>query len=195
MNTSPRLCDLSDLERVHRLPDSVPLTSSEAALFLRISISTLERMRRNGSGPIYSQSGEVGAKGTNQKCVYLKADLYAYLKSRQVNSSMEAAVRKGQMGGIPTIRPMFNKLEDLGIKRAFHSNAKGQVDAAMESLPVDTVLSKLGAWNIVWLNAVEAASAEWASPSKRVDFAQEVIPVLQRSLSAVNRFELIDSWA
>lgn len=193
MNASSRLCDLSDVERVHLLPDSVPLTSSEAALFLRISVSTLERMRRNGSGPVYSQSGEVGAKGSNQKCVYLKADLQEYLKSRRVNSSMEAAVRKGQMGGAPSMRPMFGKLEDLGIKRAFHLNAKGQLEEDIESLPVDTVIARIGAWSIVWMNAVEAATAQWAWASKKRDFAQEVIPVLQRTLTAVNRYELIDS--
>jgi hypothetical protein len=193
MNASSRLCDLSDVERVHLLPDSVPLTSSEAALFLRISVSTLERMRRNGSGPAYSQSGEVGAKGSNQKCVYLKADLQEYLQARRVNSSMEAAVRKGQMGRIPAPRPMFHKLEDLGIKRAFHLNAKGKLDADVESLPVDTVIDRIGGWNIVWMNAVEAASAEWTWPSKKRDFAQEVMPVLERTLSAVNRYELIDT--
>lgn len=59
MNQSPTLSELSALERVYMLPNDAPLTSSEAALFMRLSLSTLERMRRDGSGPAYLQSGRL----------------------------------------------------------------------------------------------------------------------------------------
>ncbi|MDP2250684.1 MAG: helix-turn-helix domain-containing protein [Hydrogenophaga sp.] len=192
MSSSPRLCDLTILERLARLPDSALLTSSEAAFLLRISLSTLERKRRDGSGPVYCQSGEIGAKGSNQKCVYLKADLDAFVKARRVGSSMEAAVRKGQMMGAPSQHSMFNRLEDLSIKRAFYMNTSQKVDADIEYESVDTFVARLGKWKIVWLNALEASAAVWVWPSQRSAFVQRVKPVLQKALSEVGRFELVD---
>lgn len=192
MKSSPRLCDLTDLERLSRLPDSVPLTSSEAAILLRISLSTLERMRRNGSGPVYSQTGEIGARGSNQKCVYIKSDLDAYLRARQVSSSMEAAVRKGQMSESAGVQRMFTKLDDLRVRRAFHVDHRQKIGADIESLSIDTFIARLGTWEIVWMNALEAAVADWAWPSDRRAFAQAVTPVLKRTLSEVDRYELMD---
>jgi hypothetical protein len=192
MRSSPRLCDLTVLERLARLPDSTLLTSSEAAFLLRISLSTLERKRRDGSGPVYSQSGEIGAKGSNQKCVYIKADLDAYVQAGRVTSSMEAAVRKGQMEGTPSRRPMFNRLEDLTIKRAFYVTASQKVDADIEYESMDTVIARLGTWKIVWMNALEASAASWGWPSQRSAFVQRIKPVLQHTLSEVGRFELVD---
>ena len=46
------------------------LTTSEAAIFLRSSVTTLERLRKDGGGPTYGQSGGINAKGTNQTCLY-----------------------------------------------------------------------------------------------------------------------------
>jgi hypothetical protein len=88
--------DFDLLERLHRLPDACLLTTSEAAAFLRSSVTALERMRRDGAGPVYVQAGAKGARGTNQKCLYEKADLLAWQRERKVASSMQAAIRKGQ---------------------------------------------------------------------------------------------------
>ena len=192
MSSSPQLCDLTVLERLARLPASALLTSSEAALLLRISLSTLERKRRDGSGPVYCQSGEIGAKGSNQKCVYIKADLDAFVKASRVGSSMEAAVRKGQMEGSPSQRSIFNRLEDLNIKRAFYVTASQKVDADIEYASMDTFIARLGKWKIVWMNALEASAASWVWPSQRSAFVQRVKPILQRTLSDVGRFELVD---
>lgn len=192
MRSLPRLCDLTVLERLARLPDSALLTSSEAACLLRISLSTLERKRRDGSGPVYCQSGEIGAKGSNQKCVYIKADLDAFVKARRVGSSMEAAVRKGQMSGSAGMHLAFTKLDDLREKRAFYMDARQKIDADIEFLPIDTFIARLGTWKIVWMNALEASAADWTWPSSRSAFAQAVKPVLQMTLAQVDRFELVD---
>jgi hypothetical protein len=89
--------DFDLLDRLHRLPDTCFLTTTEAAVFLRSSVSSLERMRRDGSGPPYAQDGGKGARGTNQKCFYEKSDLLAWQRKNKVASSMQAAVRKGQV--------------------------------------------------------------------------------------------------
>lgn len=192
MRSSTQICDLTVLDRLARLPDSALLTSSEAAVLLRISLSTLERKRRDGSGPVYCQTGEVGAKGSNQKCVYMKADLDAFVMARRVGSSMEAAVRKGQMSGSGSTRRAFTKLDDLCEKRAFYMDTRQRLDADIESLPIDTFIDRLGTWKIVWVTALEAIRAEWTWPSHRSAFASAVKPILQMTLSEVDRFELVD---
>lgn len=88
---------LDDVDRLHCLADSVPFTTKEAALFLRSSVSALEAMRRQGTGPVYIQPGAKGSVGANQKCLYQKADLLAWLDANKVSSVIEAAERKGQL--------------------------------------------------------------------------------------------------
>lgn len=88
---------LEALDRLHRLPDSAPLTTREAALFLRSSVSALEAMRRQGVGPVYIQAGLNGSTGSNQKCLYQKGDLLAWLMLNKVTSSIQAPFRKRQL--------------------------------------------------------------------------------------------------
>ena len=94
--TEDTLAKLDLADRLHLLPDTVLLTTELAAAFLSSSVTSLERMRVKGSGPAYSQGGERGARGTNQKCLYKKVDLLAWHDANKVTSSMKAAVRKGQ---------------------------------------------------------------------------------------------------
>lgn len=82
------------LAALHALPDHAALTTNEAALFLRLSTKTLERMRLDGSGPHYLQAGAVGSRGGNQKCLYIKGDLWAWQQSNRVVNAMQAAARR-----------------------------------------------------------------------------------------------------
>lgn len=88
---------LDVLDRLHRLPETALLTTDFAASFLSTSVSSMERMRVNGSGPDYSQSGARGTRGTNQKCLYMISDLLAWHERNKVQNTMQAAVRKGQV--------------------------------------------------------------------------------------------------
>lgn len=110
MSSTTTLANLDVLERLHRLPDEVALTTSEAAIFLRSSVSALESMRAKGTGPAYIQGGGRGAVGSNQKCLYEKADLLAWMRANKVSSTVEAAVRKGQL---------FMSVADLAREKAF----------------------------------------------------------------------------
>lgn len=106
------------LAALHALPDKAALTTAEAALFLRLSPKTLERMRLDGSGPTYTQGGIRGARGGNQKCLYLKIDLLTWQQANQVSNSMEAAVRRGHA---------FRTVFDLIAEAPFYVNASGMV--------------------------------------------------------------------
>lgn len=75
--TEETLVKLDLVDKLHRLPDTVLLTTELAAAFLSSSVTSLERMRVKGSGPAYSQGGAHGATGTNQKCLYKTSDLLA----------------------------------------------------------------------------------------------------------------------
>lgn len=174
MNQSPQLSELSALERVHLLPADAPLTSSEAAIFLRISLSTLERMRRDGSGPVYLQSGRLGSKGTNQKCRYFRADLLDYLRSTRVTHSMAAAVRKGQVaGGMPGVRG-FSSWDSLRVKQPFFIIENDVIQRDVESAHMEEILMGLGRRRIAWMDPAEAVTGEWGSLESFEEFASKV---------------------
>ena len=95
-STQRTLAKLEVVDKLHRLPDSALLTMELAALLLSSSTTSMVRMRADGSGPAYSRGDADGARGTNQKCLYKKADLLAWHDERKVTSSMRAAICKGQ---------------------------------------------------------------------------------------------------
>lgn len=158
-------------------PPEIPLTTSEAAIFLRESVTSMERMRKAGGGPVYSQSGGPDAKGTNQKCLYDKADLLAWKESNKVSSSLQASVRKGQA---------FSTIFDLAEHEAFYVDARGNVESMVEECLLGTVVERIGAWEIQWLTPVEAASRRWTNLAKHQSFAAGVQSVLSNALHAVS---------
>lgn len=191
MNSAIRLADLSAVERLHLLPDSVPLTTSEAAIFLRVSDTTLERWRRAGTGPVYSQAGEVGSRGTNQKCLYLKSDLVEYLFTLRVTSSMDAAVRKGQMAGSPKFKASSTiELKEIINRRAFLLDDMGRIELDIESMPASDATSVLGR-PISWKTAAEAMLGKWQWAHSRAKFGKEVARSLILHAKQFEVFELV----
>lgn len=161
---------------LNALPPEIPLTTTEAAIFLRSSVSTLERLRVTGDGPVYFQGGGKGAKGGNQSCLYFKPDLIAYWKANMVSSSMAAAVKKGQV---------FATLFDLAEREAFYIDERGNVESMVEENLLTTVADRIGKWDIEWLTPVEAASRRWSSLSAHKEFARAVRSVLADAMGAV----------
>lgn len=174
--TDQILAALDVLDRLHRLPDTVALTTSEAAIFLRSSVSALESMRANGTGPTYSQGGSRGVVGVNQKCLYEKADLLEWLRSNKIVSTMEAAVRKGQL---------FSTLSAVVQTEAFWVGSEGQIVGMVERAPVSVVVSRLGMFEIAWLPAIDAASREWSDLSEHKVFAAEIECVLLSQMQRI----------
>jgi hypothetical protein len=178
--------DLRTLEILHRLPDDAALTSEEAAAILRLSPSSLERMRKKGNGPAYSQGGEKGARGTNQKCTYLKGDLIEWQKNNRVTSSMGAAVRRAQ-AYMPYVDPTPRRsIYDLVTKRAFYIDSSGKVAGAFEQTAVEVMLSRLGSWRIDWLNPIAASDRSWSSVDDYRQFAIGVRTALQKAMETVS---------
>jgi hypothetical protein len=159
------------------LPDGAYLTTSESAVLLRESVTTLERWRRDAIGPRYAQGGAFGAKGSNQKITYEKADLIAYKESQKVSGSMKAAIRKGQA---------FATLMDLAEEQAFYVDGAGRVESMVEENLVQTVVDRLGLWEMVWLTPVEAASRTWSDLAAHQSFAGGVLNVLSRAQRGVD---------
>jgi hypothetical protein len=152
-----KLADLQALELISRLPDDVWLTVEEAAIFLRMSPSSLNKMRMPGhptGGPVYSQGGKSGARGSNQKVLYKKADLKAWHEANAVSDTLAAAVRKGQL---------FMSLAVLAEPEAYWLNPKGEVAGLVEETDVDVFFKRLGKWEIRWMDPLEAAGEEWES--------------------------------
>ena len=161
------------LEAIHALNPNIMLTTSEAAIFLRTSVTKMERLRKSGDGPTYSQAS--GA-GTNQSCLYEKADLLAWLKGNKVSSSLEAAIRKGQA---------FATIFDLAEHEAFYLDKNGSVESMVEENLLGTVVERIGQWDILWMTPVEAASRRWTDLARHQAFAESVQSVLTKSLRSV----------
>jgi hypothetical protein len=161
---------------LYALPEGAYLTTSEAAVFLRESVTTLERWRRDGIGPIYAQGGAQGAKGTNQKVTYEKADLIAYKQAMKVSSSMQAAIRKGQM---------FATLMDIAEPAAFYVDELGRVESMVEENLAQTVVDRIGLWEIAWLSPADAACKRWTDLAAHESFAESVQNVLKHSERAI----------
>jgi hypothetical protein len=171
-----QLSQLDALDRIARLPDSSFLTTSEAAVFLRSSVSALETWRTKGGGPTYSQQGARGVGGVNQKCLYEKADLLAWQRAAKVSSTMEAAVRKGQL---------FTTVLDLAQAEAFWIDGRGRVLGMVEAAPISTVIDRLGVVEIAWLPAIDAAAREWSDLGAHRSFADQMTSVLNREARRV----------
>ena len=97
------LIDIEEIEaadRISRLSDDVLLTvNDEAAIFLRLSVSTLAKLRRQRSalGPPYVQRCPKGARGWNQVVRYRLGDLRAWRTANTVVSTHHAAKITGQV--------------------------------------------------------------------------------------------------
>lgn len=161
---------------IDSLNSGVFLTTSEAAIFLRTSVTKLERLRKEGGGPPYSQGGGTGAKGTNQSCLYEKEDLLAWVRGNKVSSSREAAIRKGQA---------FVTIHDLAELQPFYLDKNGAIESLVEENSLGTVVERIGSWSVIWLSAVEAASRMWSELSAHQAFAASVASVLSTCQQSV----------
>jgi len=171
------ISDLQALDLISRLPDNAPLTVEEAAVFLRVSPSTLNKMRMPGhptGGPVYSQAGKKGTGGSNQKVLYLKRDLVAWLEENKVSNTLEAAVRKGQM---------FVTAADLAEERPYWVNEAGLIAGSVWDTSADLLVARIVSplWSVAWLDATEACLKPWSGiMAKRV-----LVGAVERALSDI----------
>jgi hypothetical protein len=162
------------LNCLNALNDEVMLTTTEAAIFLRVSVTTMERWRRqDGVGPEYIQPGVAGAKGTNQSCYYLKSALIAWQKKNTVTGSLAAAIRKVQT---------FSTIFDIAESLPYYLNPNGDVESRVENNTLGTVVERVGkTWEVVWMPATEACARRWSSLAAHKEIAEQV----QKTLSDI----------
>lgn len=167
------LSHLSVLDALHRLPDSAALTTDEAAIFLRVSVTTLERLRRDGNGPVYIQGGAAGARGINQRVTYLKSDLIEHQNNQRVKSTLAAAIRRGQafMPGTVALWPV--QVPDIGARRPFY-HWDGQLLEAVDMVPIGEIVDRLGKVPICWAAPIRALALSWSDPCARMAYARVV---------------------
>ncbi len=191
------LGQLEALKIISALPNDVWLTTEEAAVVLRCHPSTLERMRQPNSttqGPPYSQPGggkqgadgkPMRATGTNQKALYKKGDLFAWLENNKVFDSMAAAVRKGQM---------FSTMRDIVEEVAFWRNPSGEIAGIVDETSLDMFIARLGKWEIEWMAAGDAVGERWESLLSQKTLASQIATILstetQRVAAFINRAEI-----
>lgn len=152
-------------------PDEMPLKPKEAAVFMRSSESSLQRMRQNGTGPDYFQGGvrrsgdQPAAVGTNQHILYWRADIRAWWEAGKVSSSMMAAIKKGQAR-----RSVF----DLNLEEAFYTDADGSIESSVEDQTLQTIVDRLGKWEIIWITPLEAATRPWLQIDLHKAFVEQI---------------------
>lgn len=170
------LAGLHPWERIKALPEDYPLKTGEASIFMTFSVATLERLRVKGTGPDYFQGGirrdgkQPAADGPNQHIRYFKPDIKAWFDRGKVSSTMQAAKLKGQV---------FATVFDLAETHAFYIDpADGGVAGMVEHTRIETVIARLGSWEIVWMPATEAASRRWSNLAAHKELAGKVQTVL-----------------
>lgn len=180
------------LAALHRLPDSVLLTTDEAAIFFRLSRPTLERMRRDDTGPVYSQGGGKRSRGVNQNCFYQKEDLLSYQLSQRVPNTMAAAVRRGQ-AFLAYVDPTPRRsVYELTTKRPFYLIGGGIIERCVDHVEIDTVVDRLGSWEIDWLSPIAACSRSWSSGAELSLFAAPVRDAFVFAVASIDK--ALESW-
>ena len=121
----------------------------------------MERMRANGTGLDYFQGdircdgSQLAAEGVNQHVRYFKPDIIAWRDRGKISSTVQAAKLKGQV---------FATIIYLAEKHPFYIYpASGGVDGMVEHTPIETVIARLGDWEIVWMPATEAGRQRWSN--------------------------------
>lgn len=117
----------------------------------------------------------MGALGSNQKCLYEKAALLAWMRANKVSSTVEAAVRKAS----------FSRPSPTSWVEAFWLDVHGQVIGMVEAALVETVIERLGMYEIAWLPVVDAAARTWNDLASHRLLAEAVSNLLRRELSRV----------
>ncbi|MCS6471786.1 helix-turn-helix domain-containing protein [Burkholderia thailandensis] len=166
------------LSALHALPDQASLTTAEAALFLRLSPKTMERMRLDGSGPTYIQGGAAGVRGGNQKCFYLKEDLLAWQRANQVSNAMQAAVRRGCA---------FKTIFDLVAEEPFYLDVAGRVLGQAGDASLSVAIERLGSssLDVVWLPVIDVAGRQWVHLSLHQEFSDGVLNALNMAYQKI----------
>jgi hypothetical protein len=164
--------DLEAAARLHLMPDSMRFSTKEAAVFLRLSVRTLEDLRRSGDGPAYEQL----PGGSNRPCFYEKAELLAWTGKNKVNSITDNAIRNGLLFSVASL------VEEA----AFWVTPSGLIMGAVENTLAADVPRLMLECDIEWLPSIEAAgSRDWIGSEPHEEFANDVQAKLSHAAAGV----------
>lgn len=159
--------------RVNALPDDRLLSTAEAAVFLDVSPATLERWSSDGYGPVPKRQG----KGPTAPRMYSKGDLLAFQKkSGSPLGALHLKHRKVRR---------FTTISNLAEQLPYYIDEFGCVAGLVGRQPLGVVIDRLGAWEFVWLNAIEAVSRAWTTLEEHRNFSTEVSEVLAHSQQSI----------
>lgn len=168
-----KFAELEVTARLHAMPPTTPISPEFAAVFLGYSVSSLENMRRDGTGPVYVQAPGEGSK----KCRYQIGDLLAWMEKNKVGSIAAAALRDGKV---------FATLADLQREEAFWIDANGLLCGLVGESTIATVRARLGSHDVVWLPVMDAAIGQWSNVEAHRSVAVSVAAVLKHTMQAVD---------
>lgn len=174
-DTKDLLNVLDVLDRIARLPDDVALTTDEAAIYLRVSKSSLERMRADGSGPKYFQGGGKSSRGLNLKVTYTMGSLRAWIAKNSVSSSMEAAIKRGMA---------FGSIRDSLVRIPFWHDHGVLIGRVFDDKP-EEYLAHRRHLGIDWLSSANAVTREWQSQGAKQQLVDSYRAVLEAELNSL----------
>ncbi len=149
--------------------DDTTLNEEQAAIFLGVSVSTLEYWRskpndpddpRGFEGPEMIKIIGKGAVGQNQRVHYKLGALRAFQKRNTSTSSFDSALKAGLLGWTNAQMPFFAKLELRNRQTCLVicGNAWNMTDPRRESLFFEWVQKKI---KLVSLTSRDAALSYW----------------------------------
>lgn len=193
-----RLNELSVLDALARLPELATLETCEAAIFLRVSLSTLERWRRDGNGPLYIQVGKDGARSFNQKCRYQKADLINFQDKHKVSSSTNAVTMRGL--GFIRFSDSFSQSSEFDptSKCPFYVDSRGHLVGSVEDTILQDVIERLGKFDIKWIYPVPATYMAWSTTAAHSHFSRGIQSTLLSTMTRIGASvskQQEDSWS
>lgn len=158
-----KLHDLTVVEAIARLPSNTILKPEEAAVFLRVSAKTLERYRSVGGGPPYIQNNAEDSTGANRSVRYFKSDLEQWASTQRFGSTLEAAMKRGQM---------FSSIHDLAIEFPIWLDPFGRVEGLVESMDVDLIIERIlaGESSIEFSDPFDLLAMPWLDDVCRADY-------------------------
>lgn len=165
--------DVGFPDRVNAYADNRLLSTAEAAVFLDVSPATLERWSSDKKHLETERLGE----GLTAPRMYRKSDLLAY--QRDFGFPVGALPLKHRK-----IR-RFTTIADLAEQLPYYIDELGCVAGLVGRQPLGVVIDRLGAWEFVWLNAIEAVSRAWTTLEEHRNFSTEVSEVLAHSQQSI----------
>lgn len=176
------LSNVQAWERLNAWPELAMLDIEKTAVLLQCSLRTLQTLRENGNGPDYFKlglrmSGADSKRQDGQAVLYRKRDVVDWFKKNKLDLRYPDAYH--QATAIKRWATGQWMLEEV----AYWVDPQGFICGPVEESTLGAMAERIEAWDIRWLQPVEAASWKWADPGQQVSLAAKIASGL-RSLSA-----------